>query len=231
MGEGFVYAFSAFPSSLASLRNGPYRSRARGLCAAKRTLDGEDRFRNMERRRGAGLSIRPQLSGRTAKSAGNDRIVVIGLYSVDQNQPMAHLRRTKRCKLRLRLKRREAQFRIHVELFKGDRENCRKQWVSPLPQSQSCRKAPRFLPVGMPTMGTLAAFGRRIEFAGGSQDSVVPYASTVGANATKHLQKRCSRCLLVRRPDRMIAPFPTPSIGGSCTYAGSSGTRFRPQEF
>src|SRR5215471_9425845 len=54
--KGFAFVFAAFPLSLENLRNGPEPSRARGLCAAKRTLDGEDRsgtWSGRERRRGS----------------------------------------------------------------------------------------------------------------------------------------------------------------------------------
>jgi hypothetical protein len=37
------FALAPFPLSEKSFRNGPERSRARGVCAAERTLDGEDR--------------------------------------------------------------------------------------------------------------------------------------------------------------------------------------------
>src|SRR5579875_1627302 len=53
-GEGF--AFARFPFSWANLRNGPEPSRARGFCAAKRTLDGEDRSGTWGRRE-SGLGV------------------------------------------------------------------------------------------------------------------------------------------------------------------------------
>src|SRR5579875_732502 len=53
-GEGF--AFARFPFSWANLRNGPEPSRARGFCAAERTLDGEDRSGTWGRRE-SGLGV------------------------------------------------------------------------------------------------------------------------------------------------------------------------------
>lgn len=51
--------FAPFPFSWCNLRNGPERSRARGVCAAKRTLDGEDRSGTwVERERGLDRCIR-----------------------------------------------------------------------------------------------------------------------------------------------------------------------------
>src|SRR5579862_7879702 len=47
---GFDFAFAPFPLSEESFRNGPERSRARRFCAAKRTLDGEDRSGRWRRR-------------------------------------------------------------------------------------------------------------------------------------------------------------------------------------
>ena len=41
--EAGAFAFGPFPCSKCLVRNGPQRSRARVFCAAKRTLDGEDR--------------------------------------------------------------------------------------------------------------------------------------------------------------------------------------------
>src|SRR5512132_1340928 len=40
----WALAVAPFPFSKCSVQNGPERSRARRFCAAKRTLDGEDRF-------------------------------------------------------------------------------------------------------------------------------------------------------------------------------------------
>ena len=58
------FAFARFPLSQCNLRNGPEPSRARGLCAAKRTLDGEDRSGTWGRREsGPGVSGGVPLAG------------------------------------------------------------------------------------------------------------------------------------------------------------------------
>ena len=54
--DGMAFAFGPFPLSWEALRNGPEQSRARGFCAAERTLDGEDRSGTWSRReRGRGF--------------------------------------------------------------------------------------------------------------------------------------------------------------------------------
>ena len=102
MGERFCFAFSAFPLSLASLRNGPERSRARGLCAATRTLDGEDRsgtWSGGERRRGVSGSGRNSPAGASnlpamAELSPQDYIqstkpAVVSIYEENDHGPCA----------------------------------------------------------------------------------------------------------------------------------------------
>ena len=81
---GLAFAFGPFPFSQGTLRNGPEQSRARGFCAAERTLDGEDRsgtwsgrergrgFQGVSPWRGSGAAPRAPYRARFLRAASSN---------------------------------------------------------------------------------------------------------------------------------------------------------------